>query len=615
MNSSRPPEMSELAEQRLIDLLRNLWGHLPRRRRYQFFLVIAISIGSAVVEMVSLGAVIPFISVLVVPESALDNGAVARLAEFFGVSGGDRLVILLTAMFACLAIAAASIRLFVLWVGIRVTVATSIDINADVYRRTLHQPYEVHLSRNSSEVISGIVDKVESIGGGILQPIQTMVSASVLALSITVTLLLIEPVVALGCFGGFGGAYGIIIWMSRRRLNRHGVVIAGNQTRVIKNLQEGLGGIRDVLLDGTQDVFAEDYRSVDRPLRLAQGNIHFLALSPRFVMEAIGMVIIAGTAFLLSRSVDGVAGSLPVLGAIALGGQRMLPALQQIYGCWAQVSANKAMLVEAVDLLDQPLSGDEDGPPPQPRGVQSEVCFRGVSYGYGDGAPDVIDGLDLVIPAGTRVGIVGGTGSGKTTVLDLFMGLLTPTAGILEVDGQPLTGRRRREWQRAIAHVPQHIYLADATFAENIAFGVDPGGLEMERVVEAARRAKIDEFIASKEGGYQARVGERGAWLSGGQRQRIGIARAFYRSASILVLDEATSALDAVTEREVISSVHQWDVDATLLVVAHRVTTVRQCDLVVEITDGRISASGSFDEVVALSAAFRFAAKSEGVGS
>jgi ATP-binding cassette, subfamily B, bacterial PglK len=388
-------------------------------------------------------------------------------------------------------------------------------------------------------------------------------------------------------------------------LQQNSVRIADEYTRVVKALQEGLGGIRDVLLDGTQPVYCEVYRQADHQLRRAQGGNAFIGQSPRFAMEALGMVLIAALAYGLSHQGKGAATALPVLGALALGAQRLLPALQQGYSAWASMAGNHASLAATVDLLDQPLPAELLRPPPPPLALHTAIQFRGVRFRYGGDGPWVLDGLDLTIQKGARIGLVGGTGSGKSTTLDLLMGLLEPTEGEVLVDGQPITGNLVRAWQRSIAHVPQSIYLADTTMAENIAFGVPRAAIDMQRVQDAARQAQIAEFIESRPRGYDAHVGERGVRLSGGQRQRIGIARALYKRASVLVLDEATSALDNETERSVMEAIDGLHRDLTILLIAHRLSTVRHCDTIAELQHGRITAQAPYEELLQCSQSFR----------
>ncbi len=587
-----------------LRLLVRLWRHLSRRRRRQLMLLFGVMLLSGVAEVVSLGAVLPFLLVLTAPEKALQHPVIGDMARSWGITTPDQLVVPLTVAFIGLALVAAGIRMLLLWSNTRLAFASGAELSSEVYRRTLYQPYRVHTARNSSEVISGLSIKVAG-AVSVLLSLLILANSIVLLVAIMFALIAIDPVVALEATAGFGLGYVLITWMTRRRLRRNSVLIAHEQTQVIKALQEGLGGIRDVLLDGTQGVYCDVYRKADHPLRRAQGNNIFISSSPRYAMEALGMVFIAVLAFILSRGAGGLATALPVLGALALGAQRLLPALQQGYSAWAAIAGSHASLSDTVDLLDQPLPAEIHLPEPDPLPFGQSIQFSGVWFRYVSDGPWVVEDMNLEIPKGARVGFVGTTGSGKSTTLDLLMGLLPPTRGEVLVDGQPLRGSRTRAWQRTIAHVPQSIFLADVSVAENIAFGVPRGAIDMERVHRAARQAQIADFIEHGPLGYDAMVGERGIRLSGGQRQRIGIARALYKDASVLVFDEATSALDSATELSVMEAIDELNRDLTILLIAHRLTTVRRCDTIVELEHGSVVAQGTYERLLETSASFR----------
>lgn len=589
----------------LQNLLARLWHHLSHRRQCQFGLLVGLMLISAFAEVISLGSVLPFLGILVAPERVLSHPIVADLPQAWGITTADQLVLPLTFAFAAAALIAGALRILLLWGSNRLAFTSGADLGIEVYRRTLYQPYQVHAARNSSEVISGITNKVNSVVFGVLLPLLTLISSFVLLVAITFALITIDPMVATVAAVGFGASYSLITWMTRRRLQLNSQRIAHEQTQVVKALQEGLGGIRDVLLDGTQPIYCDIYRQADHLLRRAQGNNTFIGSSPRYVMEALGMVLIAALAYALSRQVGGIATALPVLGALALGAQRMLPALQQAYSAWASIASNHASLADAIELLDQPLLAEVLQSAPVPLLVQSDIRFDDVCFRYTSDSPWVLDGLNLSISKGARVGLVGSTGSGKSTMLDLLMGLLVPSKGELLVNGLPISGNRLRAWQQTIAHVPQAIYLADTTLAENIAFGVPRNAIDLDRVRQAARQAQIADFIESSPEGYQAYVGERGIRLSGGQRQRIGIARALYKQASVLVFDEATSALDNATEQSVMDAIEGLSSDLTILLIAHRLTTVRRCDSIVELEHGRVVAQGTYEQLLECSPSFR----------
>jgi ATP-binding cassette, subfamily B, bacterial PglK len=586
-------------------LLARLWAHLSARRRRQFKWIMALTAFSAFAEIASLGAVIPFIGALTQPERLFKWPVVAHLAQVFGITTPDQLLLPLTLGFILIAVISNAVRMLLLWASARFTFASGADLSSEVYRRTLYQPYSVHVARNSSEVISGITNKVSGTVLGVMFPSMTLISYGVSLAATLIALLIIDPWLALGAGFGFGACYGIITWFSRRRLRSNSRRIATEQTLVIKALQEGLGGIRDVLLDGTQPVYCDVYRRAEESWRRAQGDNVFIAQSPRFSMEAVGMVLIAVLAYVLSRHSTGVAAALPVLGALALGAQRLLPALQQVYVAWASIAGSHAFLEDTLGLLDQPLPPDASSPRPDPLPFRREIRLEQVRFRYTAEGPWVIDNLNLLIPKGARVGLVGGTGSGKSTTLDLLMGLLRPGSGQISIDGLVLDSSRIRAWQACIAHVPQAIFLADTSLAENIAFGVPAGQIDRNRVRRAAERAQICEFIDSMPEGFDSLVGERGVRLSGGQRQRIGIARALYKEASVLVLDEATSALDNSTERSVMDAIEGLSRDLTVIMIAHRLSTVQRCDTIVELENGRLIAQAPYDQLLSSSQSFR----------
>ena len=547
----------------------------------------------------------PFIGVLVAPEFVFNYPIIANIAKSWDLVSADQLVLPITVTFIFAAAIAGIIRVLLLWGNTRLSVSTGADLSIEAYRRTLCQPYHVHLARNSSEVISGIVNKVNAVVFGVLLPILTLISSTVLLVAIMLTLITIDPFVALVAGVCFGASYAFITLMSRRWLHSNSKRIAHEQNQVIKALQEGLGGIRDVLLDGTQPVYCEIYRQSDYPLRRMQGNNVFIGQSPRFIMEALGMILIAALAYILSFQAGGIAMALPVLGAMAVGAQRLLPAVQQIYGSWANIAGNKASLIDALELLDQPLPVETTQTTSAILKFKDNIRYSDVRFRYTNDGPWVLDGINLRIQKGARVGFVGSTGSGKSTTLDLLMGLLMPTEGKLLVDGQQISNNCVRSWQRNIAHVPQSIYLADSTLAENIAFGVANEDIDMDLVQKVARQAQISDFIESNPGGYQAYVGERGIRLSGGQRQRIGIARALYKQATVLILDEATRALDSDTEKSVMEAIEGLNRDLTILLIAHRITTVKSCDVIVELQNGVIVDQGTYEQLLETSSSFK----------
>lgn len=587
-----------------LSLLHRVWSHLSPRRHRQFWLTLGLMLLSAVTEVASLGAIMPFLAAIASPEAWYRQPVVQHWAMRFGLTSAADTLYPLTVIFALAALAAGLSRMSLLWASTRLANASGSDLSIEVYSRTLYQPYRVHIARNSSDVISGLAFKVNGAANALYQ-VMVLVSSGILLVFLTVTLLLIDAKVAIFAATGFGVCYLLTTWAFRKQLERNAERIAKESTQTIKALQEGLGAIREVLLDGTQQQYIQIYRNADHPLRLALGNNVFIGGSPRFAMEALGMVLIASLAYQLSRGASGLSTALPVLGALAMAAQRLMPAMQQAYAAWIGITGSRASLLQTIELLEQPMPEEARDTSREVMQFDKEIRFNAVSFQYLPDGVHVLDNVNLVIAKGARVGIVGSTGSGKSTLTDVLMALAAPSSGCVMVDGVAVEGGQIRAWQRRIAHVPQNIFLADSSFAENIAFGIAPDKIDFDRVRQAAQQAHVAEFIESRPGGYDALVGERGVSLSGGQRQRIGIARALYKQADVLVLDEATSALDNATERDVMEAIDGLAKGLTVVMIAHRLSTVQRCDCIIELRKGRVVAAGSYTELLAMSESFR----------
>ena len=587
-----------MANQLITTLLYRLWQQVSPRRRRQFGLLLVWMLLASFAEILSIGAVLPFLGALAAPERVFEHAAAQPFIQALGLTAPVQILLPLTIAFGAAVLIAGGMRLLLLWNSTRLSFSIGADLSTSIYRRTLYQPYSVHCARNSSEVINSISNKAGIVIGNIVMPTFTLISSGVMLTTILIALLAVEPVTAFAVFGGFGLIYVLIIRLTRKQLLLNSQRIARESTHVIKSLQEGLGGIRDVLIDGSQEAYCQIYRNADLPLRRAQGNNLFISSSPRYAMEALGMLLIATLAYILTQYDDGIAKAIPILGALALGAQRLLPVLQQAYAAWSNIRSGQASLQDTLELLDQSLPDHANQPAAQALPFKHSISLKQLGFRYSPQTPDVLKQIDLTIIKGSRVGFIGTTGSGKSTLLDIVMGLLQPTVGSMEVDGQAVTLTNNRAWQAHIAHVPQTIFLADSTIEENIAFGIPQEQIDHKRVRVAAQQAQIADSINTWPKQYQTFVGERGIRLSGGQRQRIGIARALYKQANVIIFDEATSSLDNETEQAVMHAIKRLSKDLTLLIIAHRVTTLENCTQIVELRDGCIKRCGSYKDIV-----------------
>lgn len=575
------------AAESALRTLRAFYRTVSLRRRRQLRLVIAVMLLSALAEMVTIGAVLPFLALLA------DS---ARAAELPGyrlflatVGGGGDLMARATALLIAAVVISAAVRLLVVRLTYRFVYALGHEIGTIIFARMLRQPYSLYVSRNPSTVVAGI-DKVQVVIQAVLLPVTQGVATSVIALAIIVTLIVIAPgatafaaIVAPLLY--FAASYAVA-----DRLRADSAAIAGLASARAQAVQEGLGGLRDILLDHSQEIFEEKFRLLDRAYRNAQASIAVVSVTPRYVIEAAGIVLIGLLALHMSAQPGGVAAALPVLGALALGAQRLLPLLHTSYIGWTQVSGHGQTMRDLLALMEAETVAAQRVREPAP--FRGEIAFDRVSLRHPGGACALRD-VSLTIRKGERIGLVGKTGSGKSSVLDLLMGLLDPTEGEVRIDGQLLDEGIRPNWQAQIAHVAQSIYLADASIAANIAFADADGEIDMERVRQAACRAQVDGFIEALPIGYETRVGDRAVRLSGGQRQRIAIARAFYKRATVLILDEATGHLDAETEKAVVDALAEIDRDITILIVAHRASALSGCDRIIRLEAGLLVGPGS----------------------
>ena len=581
-------------------MLKRLWKHLSKRRQKQFIWMQIFIVVASFFEMASLGAVVPFLGVLSEPEPVFQYEYLQPFIKFFDITEASQLALPITILFVCLVLLSAIIRLILLWTLTRLSQLAGADLSINIYRHTLYQDYSVHVSRNSSEVINGIITKTQTVSKGVFGPILNLISTSVTIIGIIAVLLLINVTVTLTAFIGFGSLYLIVMYLTRRNLRENSQHIAEKSDLMVKSLQEGLEGIREVLINNNQQFYTELYRSSDLQMRRATWRNEMIYSSPRFGMEGVGISLVAIFAYSATLNLGGIDQFLPILGAFVLGAQKLLPAIQKAYASYSRVKGSKYSLLDVLTLLDQPLPISANAQSTALFPFKDSIELSNLSFRYSDESPWILKEVNLKIPKGSVVGIVGTTGCGKSTLLDLIMGLLSPSTGEVKVDNISLKDDNKRSWQAHISNVPQHIYLSDGTIEENIAFGLPSDEIDNDRVLEAAKKAQISTLIENWEKGYKTLVGERGTRLSGGQRQRVGLARAFYKQTDVLILDEATSALDDETELAVMDSIEGFDEELTVVIIAHRITTLKSCDMIVKLGQNYTTQILSYQELINL---------------
>lgn len=585
----------------MIGALRILLNAIAFRRRWQAGLVFLLMLVAGTFELLTVGAVAPFLAVVTAPGSLKGLGGVLRAAHAQDLSPRG-LMAAAAGLFAACAFASAVARVALAWAQQKFVFRLGFDLEVMAYEAFLRRPYVEQVRSNSSETLS-VLEKVGAVSSTVFLPILSGVSSVLIAGFILTALIAIRPLDAIIALAGFGLAYLGVSLVFRGRLGRSSHIVASAQHKRIQSLQEGLGGIRDIILEDNHRLYVDRFADIDLGLRDAQSVIGVIGAAPRFAIEGAGMIVIAGLVVWLSEQHGGVLAALPLLAALALAAQRLLPLLQQIYNSWTQVAGSRQMLFDVAALFETaPARALPQAPPAEPLAFQRSVSLDAVSFRYADRTRPALDRLSLHIDKGERIGLVGRSGGGKSTAMDVLLGLLEPESGAMRIDGVALTPATRVQWRRMVAHVPQTLYLSDASIRENIAVGVPSGGIDDERVRDAAWRCDLGPFIEALPSGYDTTVGERGVLLSGGQRQRIGIARALYKRSRVLVFDEATSALDDETEDAVLDAIAGLDRDLTVVMVAHRLRTLRACTRIYRLEDGRGVEEGAYAQFARLEA-------------
>lgn len=592
----------------MIDVYRKIFSLFDAQERTRFWILTGVMTVVALVEVFGMSAVLLLLHVLSDPTAITNNSVLSSIytgLNFESVFAFQVALALAASaiVFVGLAFKAAGTYAITHFAAMR-----SYSISSRLLGAYLHQPYSWFLNRNSSEIGKNVLREVDGLVDRVIAPGLKLIANTVLVLTIVVFLSIVDPMVTFLSAALVGGSYALIYLRLRDHLRGTGEELMNAFTDRFRITQEAMGGVKDVKLLGLEDSYIDLYKAAARRCGRAVARIGVVSELPRFVLEAITFGTLLGLVLLLLfRNHGDIAGIVPTLGIFAFSVMRLLPALQQIYHAMANMRGGRAILDTLVVDYDTAIAAPRPATDAQPAiQIDKSLELAGLSFSYAQGERPVLASLDLVIPARTTVGFVGGTGAGKTTLVDVILGLLTPDSGEIRADGTPITNRNLRAWQRTLGYVPQSIYLTDASVAENIAFGVPRDRIDRAALERAARAAALHDFVVSDlPKGYDTVVGERGIRLSGGQRQRIGIARALYREPSLLIMDEATSALDNITERAVMDAVQNIRADKTIILIAHRLTTVKDCDCIFLMENGRIIATGTYDELVATNENFR----------
>jgi ABC-type multidrug transport system fused ATPase/permease subunit len=595
-----------------MTLFADLRGILTPKQRRGILTMQIVSIAMAFSTVSGIAAIAPFFAVLGQPELIDHNASLHWAYAHCGFASKGGFVVALGIAFIVVMLIANLINVLGSLAMSRMALRIGADLQSTLFGEYLSRPYAFHTRANGSALFNNILHETARVTNGILVNTFLLVTNLVTASFIMLSILLLKPMVALAMIAGLAGGYALIYIVVRRRLLRIGQAQSQFAIEQAQIVHESLGAIKEIIVLQAQNFFRGRFERASKSFSLASAHSQIVAQNPRHLMECVAAAGLVGLALVLGGSEDGVGPWLGQLTFLAFAAYRLLPTLQQIFAAIVRIRSERAGLeLIAPDLLRAREAKQTIAPPDAMRTntwlerPRREICLDDVSFRYAPEQPWRLSGVSLRIPARATVGIVGVNGSGKTTLVDVIAGLLAPAMGRVEVDGIALDESNRAAWQSRIAYVPQNMFLLNSSIAQNIALGIPAADIDRRRLSEATHWAQLDDLLNTLPDGCDHKIGERGILLSGGQRQRIGIARALYREASVLLLDEATNALDGLTEQELVATLGRLRGRYTTILIAHRMTTVRSCDIIFELENGKITGSGTYDGLLKSSAVFR----------
>lgn len=591
------------------ETFRQIYGILPPEQKHRFYLLFLLITFMAIVDVAGVASIMPFMAVLASPELIEQNEILRAINGSLGHPDKNRFIIYMGGALLTVLVFANAFRAFTSYALMRFAHDCNHLVSKHLLASYLKQPYEWFLQKHGSELAKNILNEVQQVTNGSVLPFLQLLAHVAVAISLMLFLFVIEPKIALAAGIGLGSVYLLLYALVRRYLRRVGESRRQENKARFKVVHDSISGIKAIKAADIESNMLAQYGQHAQKLSDYEVIAHIIGQLPRYVMESFalgGMIVIA--MYLVSAE-GGVGQALPLISLFAFAGYRLMPALQQIYVQSTLLRYSAPALAAVHRDVQKSLSYDgnhaEGGCQEQLFGLNECLQFDNVSFSFAEQKNAAVDGLSFTLKANSCMALVGTTGSGKSTVLDLMMGLLTPSAGAISVDGKTLNEDTHKQWRHRVGYVPQQVFLTDDDVSANIAFGVPHSDIDHDRVCLAASLADIDDFVTKHlPNGYQTVVGERGVRLSGGQIQRIGIARALYRDPDVLFLDEATSALDTVTERRIIANMRKLGSKTTVVMIAHRLSSVRDCDQILVMENGKLLESGTYDELADSSAIF-----------
>ena len=593
----------------MFNVIKQLFSLLTDKQKKQFYILQVLVVIMAFTELLGIASIAPFMA-LVGDISILEKNAV--FAELYQMSGLDSpmdflfysgVLVLVMLTFSTL------VSMFTIWKLSIFGARIGTEIADLLYTYYMQQSWQFHASSSSAQLTKQVSTEAARISIGIMQPLVQMNAKIVLAVFISISIVIYDPLIAVLGLVIFSLAYLLLYRLVRERLMANGQRLSRISTERFRLMNEGFGGIKDVLLLDRSHDFIKSFQDSGKVFAHAQGTNIAISQVPRYFIELIAFGAMISLVLLLIKLHAGNLGEvLPILAVYALAAFKLLPALQQIYSSISQIKGNIAAFEAVKEDLERAFYQQKNisqRPVPPPMSLKKSITLTEIGFSYAGKDTAAVNGVNMRIPVNSVIGLVGSSGSGKSTLIDILLGLLTPQQGCLYVDGTRITDKNKRAWQDLLGFVPQSIFLSEGSIAENVAFGIPISDIRTDQVYRALILANLMELVEQLPEGIDTKVGERGVKLSGGQRQRIGIARALYHEAAVLVFDEATSALDGITEKIVMDAIHEFSGKKTIIMIAHRLKTVEQCDRIYFMEQGKIIDYGTYQELVVRNLKFK----------
>jgi len=594
----------------VVIILKKLYSLLNAEERRKAAVVCLLLMIVSVVEVAGVASILPLIGVIANPEIIDSNHYLSYIYNAFSFTSHQSFIIFLGICFLGILIAGLAIQAVGVWVLLRFSFMRSYTWSLRLFTDYLRQPYEWFISRHSAQLTTSVLGEVRQVVSGVLIPTLHIIASVFTSLMLFVLLIITDPLLAMAAGISLGSLYFVISFFLAKRVRNYGQEQHTAQRQRQRVVQETFGGIKDIKIAGIEDVRANTFSGPAYVWAHTQIKVGMAVQLPHLLTQAFlfgGMLLIL---LYLVLFYGGLQEALPVIALFAFATYRLMPNIQKIYANISTINQHKAVFdsisedIKRKDSKNQ--SNEKMDYSRESLGLKDTLELDNLTYSYPSETKCAVKNISINIPAKSMIGFVGSSGSGKTTLVDLILGLLRPSSGTLNVDGHVINDARLRAWQRTIGYVPQQIFLTDDTVSANIAFGVPKRKLSQQRVEEAAKAANIHDFIVSQlPQGYETTVGDKGVRLSGGQRQRLGIARALYHDPDVLIFDEATSALDNLTEQAVMEAVNKLGSIKTIIIIAHRLSTVQKCDCIYVLNAGEIEDKGTYDELLISSSHFQ----------